>query len=228
MNKNKASIQNAFKAITLSPIFQIALVGLVLSIISIVNVSPALAHHPSGGKIPSTFAAGFLSGLGHPVVGIDHLAFVVAIGLLAALSKKLGMIIPVVFALATAIGTGIHLQSVDLPVVELIISASVLIMGIFLAKREQANVVWLTVVSAIAGIFHGYAYGEAIVGAETTALGAYLLGFCAIQLAISGSAYYLGKQIINRAAMPNTLPLRFAGFAICGMGFSFLSSAILG
>ncbi len=64
-------------------------------------------------------------------------------------------------------------------------------------------------------------------GAETTALGAYLLGFCGIQFAISIGAYYLGKQVINRA-IPTALPLRFAGFTICGIGFSFLSSAILG
>ena len=220
MNKNKALINPSFKAI--------ALAGL-LSILSIafINASPALAHHPNGGKIPSTFAEGFLSGLGHPVIGIDHLVFVIAVGLLAASSKKLGMIIPAVFVLATAIGTAIHLQSINLPVVEIIISASVLLIGIFLAKKEKTNLALLTVISAIAGIFHGYAYGESIVGAETTALGAYLLGFCVIQLAISSGAYYLGKQIINRATIPNTLPLRFAGFTICGIGFMFLSGAIL-
>ena len=152
MNKNKALINPSFKAI--------ALAGL-LSILSIafINASPALAHHPNGGKIPSTFAEGFLSGLGHPVIGIDHLVFVIAVGLLAASSKKLGMIIPAVFVLATAIGTAIHLQSINLPVVEIIISASVLLIGIFLAKKEKTNLALLTVISAIAGIFHGYAYG---------------------------------------------------------------------
>ncbi|MGD1919031.1 MAG: HupE/UreJ family protein [Pleurocapsa sp.] len=224
MNKNKALVQSAKKAI--------ASVGLDSSIMLgasfIIIASPALAHHPSGGKIPNTFVEGFLSGLGHPVIGIDHLVFVIAIGLLAALSKKLGMVIPLAFVVATAVGTGIHLQSVDLPVVELIISASVLAIGIFLAKKKKTNLAILTIISAVAGIFHGYAYGESIVGAETTALGAYLLGFCAVQLAISGGAFYLGQQVINKASIPNTLPLRFAGFSICGIGFSFLSSAILG
>ena len=223
MNKNKASIAPSLKAIGVT--------GSVLSILSIafiIDVSPVLAHHPNGGEIPGTLAEGFLSGLGHPVIGIDHLVFVIAIGLVAALSKKLGMVIPAVFVLATAIGTAIHLQGINLPVVEIIISASVLLMGVFLAKKETTNLTLLAAIGAIAGIFHGYAYGESIVGAETTALSAYLLGFCVIQLAIGAGAYYLGKQIINRATIPNTLPLRFAGFAICGIGFSFLSSAILG
>src|ERR1044071_6160591 len=40
----------------------------------------ASAHHVMGGKMPTTFAEGFLSGLGHPVIGPDHLAFLLAIG----------------------------------------------------------------------------------------------------------------------------------------------------
>ena len=219
---------NQNKAFTV-PIEAIALAGSlsILSIVLMIDASPALAHHPDGGVVPSTFTGGFLSGLGHPVIGIDHLVFVIAIGLLAALSKKLGMVVPAIFVLATALGTAIHLQSINLPVVETVIAASVLLMGIFLAKKETTSLVLLIVVSAIAGIFHGYAYGESIVGAETSALSAYLLGFCLIQLAISTGAYYLAKRTIERG-IPNNLTLRFAGFTICGVGFIFLAEAILG
>ncbi len=59
------------------------------------------AHHVMGGRMPATFAEGLLSGLGHPVIGIDHLAFIVAVGLAvgvaglslampAALCRRLG------------------------------------------------------------------------------------------------------------------------------------------
>lgn len=216
MNKNKAI---AFGLVS----------SILLSISLLINIAPALAHHPNGGEIPSTFAEGFLSGLGHPVIGIDHLVFVIAIGLLAALSnKKSGMIVPGIFAIATMFGTGIHLQSIDLPLTELIIAASVLVMGILLAQKNKTNLVILTIIGAIAGIFHGYAYGESIVGAETAALGAYLLGFGAIQLIISAIAFYLGRAILNKPAMPANLPLRFAGFTVSGIGFAFLSSTILG
>jgi hypothetical protein len=43
----------------------------------------ASAHHPMGGTTPQTLWHGLLSGFGHPVIGLDHLAFVVAMGLLA-------------------------------------------------------------------------------------------------------------------------------------------------
>lgn len=209
-------------------VFAFGIVTTVLLLGNLLSTTPALAHHPNGGQVPSTFIQGFLSGLGHPVIGIDHLVFVLAIGLLAALSDKLGMIIPLAFVITTAIGTGIHLQSFDLPVVETIIAASVLLMGIFLARKNQTNLLLLTVLSAISGIFHGYAYGESIVGAEMTALSAYLLGFCSIQLGISAIACYVGKSIINKPLKSPRLVLRFVGFILCGVGFTFLSNAILG
>ena len=213
MNKNKAIATSLVASIFLS--------------LNFFSNSPVLAHHPSGGEIPSNFVTGFLSGAGHPVIGIDHLVFVIAIGLLASLRNRLGLVLPTVFVIATALGTAIHLQSVDLPGAELIISASVLIMGIFLAQKNQVNLALISVAAAIAGIFHGYAYGESIIGAETKALGAYLLGFCSIQLVISAIAFYLGQRVLNQPPKSSLL-LRFAGFTVCGIGFAFLSSTLLG
>ena len=46
--------------------------------------SPAFAHHAMGGRLPSTFFEELLSGLAHPVIGLDHLSALIAIGLLSA------------------------------------------------------------------------------------------------------------------------------------------------
>jgi len=40
-----------------------------------------------GGKTPSTFADGILSGLGHPIIGPDHLAFLIALVLAIVLLR---------------------------------------------------------------------------------------------------------------------------------------------
>lgn len=212
---------NKHKAIALS------LVSSIFGFCLLLNAAPALAHHPDGGNIPSTFVEGLMSGFGHPVIGIDHLVFVIAIGLLAALSNVFGMAIPTAFVVATGIGTAIHLQSIDLPAAELVISASVLVIGVFLASGKQANLALLAIVGAIAGIFHGYAYGESIAGAETSALVAYLVGFCSIQLGISAIAFYLGRRIVANPHKSSIL-LRFAGFTIGGIGLAFLSNQVLG
>ena len=48
------------------------------------GATDASAHHVMGGRMPSTFAEGILSGIGHPKIGLDHFAAVVAVGCLAA------------------------------------------------------------------------------------------------------------------------------------------------
>lgn len=187
---------------------------------------PVLAHHPFGGETPSNAVEGFLSGLGHPVIGLDHLTFVIAAGLLAVLLNR-GFIIPIAFVVASLAGTGIHLMSLDLPAPELFISASVLLFGILLAMKNQPNKTVAIVLAAVAGLFHGYAYGEAIVGAEMTPLVAYLLGFASIQTAIALVAYWAGRSVLKNATEPSGLALRFAGFVICGVGVTFLSTLIV-
>lgn len=193
---------------------------------SIVLTQPALAHHPMGGALPANLFQGLMSGLAHPILGPDHLAFIVAIGLLAAVTS-LGGLLPAAFVIAGLAGTGLHLAAVNLPLPEVLISASVLGSGLMLVMRQRPPLAVLATVAAIAGLFHGYAYGEAIIGAEMTPLAAYLTGFTLIQLAISLGAFWLGRSMLKQATPPR-LPFRFAGFTICGAGTAFLASTILG
>jgi|GEM_PF-135451 len=210
----------------------VVLVGLFFLVIA----HPAHAHHPFGGQLPSNFLMGFLSGLGHPVIGIDHLFFVVAIGLLASrVGSRQGsrqvqysLAIPVAFVLATMVGTGIHLMALDLPLPEIVISASVLAFGFMLAMKENPKWGAIAFVAAIAGIFHGYAYGEAVVGAEMTPLIAYLAGFSIIQFAIALFSYRIGRLNLKQLTEQASLKLRFVGFTICGAGIAFLAGTILG
>lgn len=189
--------------------------------------TPALAHHPLGGQTPSNLMEGLLSGLAHPILGPDHFAFVVAAGLLAV-SKRQGWAIPIAFVLAGLAGTGLHLMSLDLPAPEFFISASVLLFGILLTLKNSPNLALMAGIGAIAGLFHGYAYGEAIIGAEMTPLIAYLAGFTLIQLLIALAAYAMGKGLGRTAAERSAASLRSAGFVICGAGAAFLSAVILG
>lgn len=195
--------------------------SLIISLAAVFLAIPAQAHHMMGGKLPTNFLEGFLAGLGHPVIGLDHLAFIVAAGLLAT-TKRNGIWIPVAFVLAALAGTGIHLLRLDLPATEVFVALSVLLFGLLLALPNHLNLVLVVGLGAIAGIFHGYAYGESIVGAEMSPLIAYLLGFTAIQLAIALLAFKLGQWALQRLTTPTDLPLRFAGFTLCGAGMAFL------
>ncbi|MDZ4789878.1 MAG: HupE/UreJ family protein [Hyphomicrobiales bacterium] len=44
----------------------------------------AFAHHMEDGEMPKTLAAGLMSGLGHPIIGLDHFAFIVGAGTASA------------------------------------------------------------------------------------------------------------------------------------------------
>jgi urease accessory protein len=216
MNLSKifASVQS--KALAISPWGLLALSFLVFA-------SPASAHHPMGGKTPSNFFEGFLSGLAHPVIGLDHLAFIVTVGLFAAL-KPQGIFIPLSFVLSAMLGTGIHLLGVSIPVVELIVSGSILLFGILLAIKNSPNVLIMVALSAVAGLFHGYAYGEAIFGAQITALVAYLVGFTMIQLVISSAALFIAQKVLKGDFSQVSPNLKSAGLVICGIGAAFFAS----
>nr|MDJ0600449.1 HupE/UreJ family protein [Crocosphaera sp.] len=57
--------------------------SVILTVIGLLILAqPATAHHPFGGQTPSNFFEGFLSGLGHPIIGLDHFAFILASGFL--------------------------------------------------------------------------------------------------------------------------------------------------
>ena len=45
-----------------------------------VTADVAVAHHVMDRNLPVTFMQGLLSGLGHPVIGLDHLAALIAVG----------------------------------------------------------------------------------------------------------------------------------------------------
>lgn len=199
-----------------------------------IGALPAIAHHPMGGQTPTDFLSGLLSGIGHPVIGLDHFTFVIAVGLAATFQPQ-GWMILLAFTLASLGGTGIHLGGLNLPIPEVIIALSVLGMGALLVRRSRLNSGWMAALVGVAGVFHGYAYGESIVGAEMTPLLAYLVGFSGIQLAIALAAQFTAQRCLspilhrpNPDLHASILPLRFVGFIVCGAGVVFLSSALWG
>jgi urease accessory protein len=155
----------------------------------------AQAHHPMGGTTPSTLTEGLLSGLGHPVIGPDHLAFLLIAGLLAAaVVGSARYLLPLAFVGATVGGTLYHLAAGGLPLAESVIALSVLLGGLALVLRRSLPTLLLGGLFALAGVYHGYAYGEAIIGAESTPLLAYLAGFAIIQyLLIAATAWGLTR-----------------------------------
>lgn len=188
------------------------------------TATAAQAHHAMDGMLPSTMAQGLLSGLAHPVIGLDHLAFILAAGIVAG-AAGLGLWLPILFVAASIGGVVLHLQAFDLPLVELVVAASVVLAGVLLARggAHAGRSLWLPIL-AVAGLFHGYAYGESIVGAEPTALWAYLAGLAAVQSAIGVGVALLASR--SHWTMPALAP-RLAGAAVFGIGISALAGQLI-
>lgn len=202
---------------------------------SLLLAQPALAHHPLGDAAPQTLIEGLLSGLAHPVIGLDHLAFVVLAGIAAALA---GIKLPgfgwtgfkftgaASFVAATVLGTLVHLAGIELPLAELVIAGSVVVLGLALLAARQVSGPLALVGFALAGLFHGWAYGEAVVGSEMVAVGAYLAGFGAIQTLLAWGVALLTARAL--AVPEGVMTARIAAAVCLGIGLTFAFDTVEG
>jgi urease accessory protein len=181
----------------------------VLAIVMTMAIQPAWAHHVMDGKLPQTFLQGLLSGFGHPVIGVDHLAAIVGVGILAALAGRSAAVV-LAFSVAILAGVGLHLAKVDLPASELFVGLTTLLIGALVIARQSMGAGLALLLFAIAGLVHGYALGESIVGAESSPLMAYLLGLLVMQTAI-GVVVYAAVRSLAR------WPARTAGLTVAGV-----------
>jgi len=156
---------------------------------------PAFAHHFMDGGLPATFVQGLLSGLGHPLIGVDHAAFIVAAGFLLALTGNGLWGIAALIAGSLA-GAALHLHGFDLPGGNAGVALSVLLTGLLVMLHRRFALSWLVGGLALAGALHGHAYAETIFGAEPTPLAAYLLGFSAIQFGVAAAAWLAHRRLI--------------------------------
>ena len=193
-------------------------------ILLVLGSAPAVAHHLMGGRTPATFIEGLLSGLGHPVIGLDHLAAVVAVGCLAA-AHRVAPALAIGFVIAMMAGVALHLHGTTVPGAETLVALSVIFLGAFMLRGRDVAAVTAFLLFAVVGLIHGYALGESIYGAEQTPLYAYLLGLALIQSAIALAAMQMTRLLGQRAA--GASPLRLVGAGIAGIGLAILMQQIV-
>jgi urease accessory protein len=181
----------------------------------------AQAHHFMDDALPRTFVEGLLSGVGHPLIGADHAAFIVASGFFLALIDR-GMVGVLVLIGGTLVGAAMHLLGIDVPGGEVGIALSVILIGALVMARRKIELTWMAAGLAVAGVLHGHAYAESIFGAEPAPLGAYLVGFSLIQLAVASAAYWIHRRIIAaRESWAKPVAVGLGG-AVGAIGIAFL------
>ena len=189
--------------------------------------APAWAHHFMDNALPGTFVEGLLSGLGHPLIGVDHAAFIVATGFFMARIEG-GMWGVAALIAGSLLGAALHLNGVDIVGGEIGVALSVIVAGGLLMGRWRIKLSWLTGGLALAGTLHGHAYAEAIFGAEATPLGAYLAGFSLVQLGVAAAAFFAHRRLIAvREAWAGPVSAGL-GAATGAVGVVFLAINIVG
>ncbi len=180
--------------------------------------APACAHHAMDGEMPQTFLQGLLSGLGHPIIGLDHLAAIVGVGALVGIARR-GVGSVMVFSAAMMAGVALHLGKVDLPGGELLVGLATLTIGALLILRVAISPALAALLFAVAGLVHGHALGESIVGAEPTPIAAYLVGLFVTQTALSVGACILARRLTMGR-------IRTAALAAIGVAVALIGGAV--
>jgi urease accessory protein len=152
-----------------------------------VAASPALAHVGAGAT--TSFAAGFH----HPLSGLDHMTVMVAVGLWAALKGGRALWAwPLAFVAVMLAGGMLGMADMPLPLVEPVILASVVALGLVVALAVDLPVAAGAAIIGAFALFHGHAHGSEVPETATGLL--YMAGFALATagLHLSGLAFGLG------------------------------------
>jgi urease accessory protein len=178
--------------------------------------SPALAHVEQGQ------AAGLLSGLSHPISGLDHVLAMLAVGLWGAqLGSPALWLLPVAFPMTMALGGVLGLMGLPLPGVEVGIAVSGIVLGGMVLSEARPPLAVALVLVGLFAIFHGHAHGTELPVGQSGLT--YSIGFVAATGCLHGVGIAIG--LVHRWEWGKTF-LRVAGGVIAVGGVYFLWRAL--
>ncbi len=172
---------------------------------------PASAHTEEG------LAGGFISGFLHPLLGWDHVAAMVAVGLWGAFLRTPAIwMLPIVFPIVMAVGGAAGVAGAPLPAVETGIAVSSIVLGLLVAFAVRAPLTIAVVIVGVFAIFHGHAHGTEM--PEASSATTFAIGFVLATglLHLAGIAFGILVGIPGGAVAVRALG---ALIAVAGLGF---------
>jgi urease accessory protein len=182
-------------------------IRLVIALLAL-SSGPAFAHVGVGST------ASFASGIAHPLMGIDHIAAMVAVGLWAALKSGRALWVwPATFVGVMLIGGVLGMAHLPLPAVEPAILASVIALGLLVALAIDLPVWTGALLIGAFAVFHGHAHGSEV--AATVSGAEYMAGLATAtaSLHVLGIASALFMNRVHARAL-----IRVAGLACMLVG----------
>ena len=163
-------------------------------IAAVAAAMPGWAHHPFEGVESQdlNMVQGLVSGLGHPLLGTDHLVFLLAIMVITALTTR-RWVLPLLASGLAGSGLAVLVGIVPGPslglALELVVTLSLVAAGLVHGGLLPA---W--VLLPLMGV-HGFLLGESMIGAELTPLAAYGVGLLLSQ----GALLLVATALLTRA-----------------------------
>ncbi|SFP23278.1 urease accessory protein [Mesorhizobium sp. NFR06] len=175
---------------------------------------PSLAFAHSGGF----HVHGFLSGLQHPLAGMDHLLAMLSVGIIAARTGGRAVIlVPACFVAAMVAGAMLGIAGIGLPSLESGIALSLVAFGAMVALARPMPFAFAASLATLFGLFHGNAHGLEI--PETVDGMAYAIGF----LAITSALHATGMLVALRS---RPAAVRAAGFGTSLVGVALVAQLL--
>ena len=161
---------------------------------------------------------GFLDGLSHPVLGLDHLLAMISVGIISAqIGGKAIWTVPSAFVVLMIIGGifGFSLIIDNFYFVEIGIIFSVILLGIAISIEKKIPTNLIIVFVGIFGLFHGIAHGLEIPAAASPIL--FILGFIIGTTGLHLFGVAIGHYAIKTSISLKILRLTGVTFAIYGI-----------
>jgi hypothetical protein len=159
----------------------------------------AAAHHAEGYATPQTIGAAVLAGFAHPAIELGQVAFLIALGALCARWPTRGSAAMARFVAGSAFGVllaacGVLAEAEPLlPLALLGIAAALAWHGDRFVRGAASGAAALTV---LAGLVHGQAAIEPVVGAPVVAFLAYAAAMLVAQVAIVLLARAVASSVV--------------------------------
>lgn len=137
---------------------------------------------------------GIMAGFTHPILGIDHNVAILGCGFLGyIIDQKKWYLSPIAFIAAMILGGFLGIDNEATPFIEKIIAFSVFAIGLMIAYRMRLNLIFVLILLAVFGYFHGYAHGAEM--PEMNTISKYIPGYTlgAVLLALIG--VFIGKIV---------------------------------
>lgn len=175
---------------------------------------PQVSHaHIIGGN-------GFTNGFFHPLVGLDHLLVMIAIGIIGTkLGASSKWTLPSVFITFMSVGGFLAVSKLNLPFVEFGIALSVILFGVAILFTPKLPLKSTIAIAAFFALLHGHSHGQEMSIVSNFAL--YSLGFILSTALLHMLGITLG--LLGRQNNLFSKTLRFSGVAISLLGVFFLS-----